>query len=229
MLRVEVADTGVGLSPEQAAKLFNRFTQADSSTSREHGGTGLGLAICRSLAELMGGEIGLHSEAGVGSTFWFTVAAPPAELEAGALDPDEAQAMAPARILVVDDVSVNRELVKALLSIFGHRITEACNGADAVKTALNMPFDLILMDLQMPGMDGIAATHAIRTTSVANARTPIVALSANVMANHIDACRQAGMDDHIGKPIDPGELLSKVAQWTAAADREAADPLTATG
>ena len=148
---------------------------------------------------------------------------PPAELEAGALDPDEAQAMAPARILVVDDVSVNRELVKALLSIFGHRITEACNGADAVKTALNMPFDLILMDLQMPGMDGIAATHAIRTTSVANARTPIVALSANVMANHIDACRQAGMDDHIGKPMSPARLLEVIGHWSSQPRSEPTD------
>jgi len=224
VLRIEIADTGVGLDQKQAGKLFHRFSQADNSISRQHGGTGLGLAICKSLAELMGGEIGLHSEKDQGSTFWFTIAAPAAELDAHqALDHDEGETMAPARILVVDDVAVNRELVKALLSIFGHQISEASNGAEAVKAALHAPFDLILMDLQMPGMDGISATHAIRTTSAANARTPIVALSANVMANHIDACRKAGMDDHIGKPIDPTELLTKVARWTAGAVHEAQD------
>ena len=213
-LRIAVTDTGVGLSPDQADRLFHRFSQADNSISRRHGGTGLGLAICKSLVELMGGEIGLQSAPDVGSTFWFTIAAPLADLEAVQAPEFEQEAMAHAgRILVVDDVAVNRELVKIMLSMFGHDLVEASSGAEAVECALHAPFDLILMDLQMPGMDGISATRAIRATSSANARTPVLALTANVMASHVAACREAGMDDHIGKPIDPTELMTKVAHW----------------
>ena len=217
-LRIAVTDTGVGFSPDQADRLFHRFSQADNSISRRHGGTGLGLAICKSLVDLMGGEIGLRSEPGEGSTFWFTVAAPRAELETVPSPDFDEEALARAgRILVVDDVAVNRELVKIMLSVFGHELVEASSGAEAVECALHAPFDLILMDLQMPGMDGISATRAIRATSSANARTPVLALTANVMAIHVAACRDAGMDDHIGKPIDPAELMTKVAHWMSAA------------
>jgi PAS domain S-box-containing protein len=220
-LQIAVRDTGAGLSPEQRGKLFQRFSQADSSISRQHGGTGLGLAICKSLTELMGGTIGVESELGVGSTFWFAIAAPeaaPIEPQAAQRDPDAAPA--PARILVVDDVAVNRELVRAMLEVFGHQLTEAASGAEAVERAMQTRFDLILMDLQMPGMDGLAATRAIRANSEVNAATPIVALSANVMATHVEACQAAGMDDHIGKPITPGELLAKIGYWTSSPDRD---------
>ncbi len=114
-------------------------------------------------------------------------------------------------------MAVNRELVSAMLGSFGHSLTEAPGGAEAVELALHTPFDLILMDLQMPGMDGLAATRAIRAGSEANGVTPIVALSANVLPTHLDACREAGMDDHIAKPIDPTDLLTKVALWSAPA------------
>jgi PAS domain S-box-containing protein len=222
-LRIAVTDTGVGLGSDQADRLFHRFTQADNSISRRHGGTGLGLAICKSLVELMGGEIGLTSAPGEGSTFWFTVAAPRADLETVQTPEFDEEAMARAgRVLVVDDVAVNRELVKIMLSVFGHELVEASSGAEAVERALHSPFDLILMDLQMPGMDGISATRAIRATSSANARTPVLALTANVMASHIAACREAGMDDHIGKPIDPTELMTKVAHWMSLDCDEAA-------
>ncbi|MBS0410989.1 MAG: response regulator [Proteobacteria bacterium] len=214
-LRIAVTDTGVGVAPEQIEHLFKRFSQADGSISRRFGGTGLGLAICKSLAELMGGAIGVESQLGRGSTFWFTVAAPKAVAAAPARGEGVAdEGVRPARILVVDDVAVNRELVGAILGAFGHEITEAAGGAAAVDAAIQRPFDLILMDLQMPGMDGLAATRAIRQTADVNRDTPIVALTANVMPDHLRACIEAGMDDHIGKPINPGELIARVARWT---------------
>jgi CheY-like chemotaxis protein len=115
--------------------------------------------------------------------------------------------------LVVDDVNANRELVRAMLEPFGHVLTEASNGAEAVAAAMREPFDLILMDLQMPGMDGVSATRAIRANSEANGTTPIIALSANVLPDHLTACAAAGMDDHVGKPIQPIRLLTKIAEW----------------
>ena len=219
-LRVAVTDTGVGIPASLIDRLFQRFSQVDGSITRQFGGTGLGLAICKSLAEMMGGTIGVESEEGRGSTFWFTVAAPVAEMAPAA--PTEAEgewAQVPAHILVVDDVAVNRELVATILGVFGHQITEAAGGAEAVEAALCQSFDLILMDLQMPGMDGLAATRAIRATSDLNGATPILALSANVLPEHTEASRAAGMDDHIAKPINAEELLTKIAHWT---DRSAA-------
>ena len=213
-LKVQVADTGPGIPAERRDRLFQRFSQVDGSVSRNHGGTGLGLAICKNLVKLMGGEIGVDSEDGKGSVFWFTIAAPPA---APAMEPEEALAqsreMKPSRILVVDDVSVNRELVRAMLEPLGHTFVEACNGVEAVEASLREPFDLILMDLQMPGMDGVSAAKAIRAGSPVNKLTPILALSANVLPDHLEACAAAGMDDHIGKPIQPMRLLTKVAEW----------------
>jgi CheY-like chemotaxis protein len=220
-LRLAVADTGVGIAPEQLHRLFHRFSQADGSISRRYGGTGLGLAICKSLAALMGGEIGVESRPGEGALFWFTVRAPAAKAtdahdgETGGFD------ARPARILIVDDSPVNRELVAALLGVLGHDLSEAGGGAEAVEAAARAPFDLILMDLQMPGMDGLAATRAIRAAEGPNRATPIVAVSANILPAHLEACRGVGMDDHIGKPIDTRELLTKVARWTAE-PREAA-------
>jgi signal transduction histidine kinase/ActR/RegA family two-component response regulator len=219
-LRFTVSDTGVGIPPDRLPRLFQRFSQADGSTTRRYGGTGLGLAICRSLTELMGGEIGVESEAGAGSTFWFTVVAPTlktaepvlARHDEGRLD--EGWAVDAARILIVDDVAATRELVRAMLAPFGHHITEAASGDEAVRAALDREFDLILMDLQMPGMDGLEAVRAIRESSDLNRERPIVALSADVLPQRRAECRAAGMVDHISKPIDPRELRAKVAAWT---------------
>jgi len=228
-LRIRVTDTGVGIAPDCQGRLFQRFSQADGSISRQYGGTGLGLAICKSLTGLMGGEIGVESEPGQGATFRFTIRAPPCEPGAEAACEDEIALDArPARILVVDDSPVNRELVGVLLRVFGHQLTEAPGGAEAVEAAARTEFDLILMDLQMPGMDGLAATRAIRAGCPLNDATPIVALSANILPTHLEACRQAGMADHIGKPIDTRELLTKVARWSqpeARAEVGAAEPI----
>ena len=217
-LKIAVKDTGIGIPAEFTGRLFQRFSQIDGSNTRRYGGSGLGLAICKGLVEIMGGEIGVDSQPGIGSTFWFTVSVAPAE----AAPPEEAPGPTPLDVrrlslLVVDDVTTNRELVTAMLAPFGVQITEAVNGAAALEATGNQAFDLILMDLQMPVMDGLSATAAIRASANVNSRTPILALSANVLPAQIEACRLAGMDDHIAKPINPGELLAKVAQWT---DRE---------
>ena len=216
-LRLSVSDTGAGIAAGKQDRLFQRFSQLDGSTSRIHGGTGLGLVICKALAEMMDGEIGVDSVEGQGSTFWIAIPAPAADLIPAQTDPDRGQpAMPSRRILIVDDLAVNRELISVMLRLFGHDLTEAANGQDAVEAAMRAPFDLILMDLHMPGMDGLAAARAIREASDLNRRTPIVALSANAMAGHVAECLAAGMDDHIAKPIAPATLMSKVAQWTAA-------------
>jgi len=226
-LRIRVTDTGVGIAPELQSRLFQRFSQADGSISRQYGGTGLGLAICRSLTGLMGGEIGVESEEGAGATFRFTVRAPPCEPPAAAEpEDDDGLDARPAHILIVDDSPVNRELVSVLLGVFGHQLSQAPGGAEAVEAASRTAFDLILMDLQMPGMDGLAAARAIRANCPLNAATPVVALSANILPAHLEACRQAGMADHIGKPIDTRELLTKVARWSQPEAR-AAQPIEA--
>ncbi len=216
VLRISVEDTGVGIAAEHLDRLFQRFSQADGSINRQFGGTGLGLAICRNLAELMGGAVGVESVEGQGSNFWLTIIAPPAELPAPVAESEgQRHAAAPAKILIVDDVAADRELVSVILSEFGHQLTEATGGAEAIEAAIHRPFDLILMDLQMPRMDGLAAARAIRATSDLNRDTPIVGLSANVMESHLNACLEAGMDDHIGKPIDAKDLLVKVDRWSA--------------
>ena len=222
-LQVAITDTGAGIPADRRNRLFQRFSQVDGSVSRHYGGSGLGLAICKRLTELMGGEIGCDSTEGQGSTFWFTITAPPAEPAVNDWSEEQpAPAMPACKLLVVDDLAVNRELVRAILTPFGHEITEAAGGHEAVEIAHRATFDLILMDLQMPGMDGLAATRAIRALAEPNHATPILALSADVLSGQLAACYAAGMNDHIAKPIDLNELVGKVAQWsTGLADAEA--------
>lgn len=214
-LQVAVSDTGIGISAGVAERLFQRFTQADGSISRRYGGTGLGLSICRQLTELMGGGIEVISAPGAGSTFIFKVLAPPVEAAAGPAPVTEvALNEEKLSILVVDDLEANRELVRALLRAAGQdQLEEASNGPEAISMAVRRSYDIILMDLQMPGMDGFAASRAIRQLSKENHNTPIIALSANVLAEHIDEAQQAGMNDHVGKPIVPARLFAVLNRW----------------
>ncbi len=226
-LRVAVTDTGPGIPRDKMDRLFQRFSQVDGSVTRRYGGTGLGLSISRGLAEVMGGGVSVESAVGAGSTFSFWVRAKPAQ--AGPLDAGEAGAgpsadVPAARVLVVDDLDVNRMLVRAILEAAGHSVEEAASGAQAISNVLSAPFDVILMDLQMPGMDGYASAKAIRDLASDNRRTPIVALSANVLSEHIQASGLAGMNDHLAKPIVPAHLLAAVARWAGVRLAEEVEP-----
>ena len=214
-LEISVTDTGVGIPDDQVEKLFQRFTQADGSISRQYGGTGLGLSICRQLTTLMGGSISAASAPGAGSTFTFDILAPPADGPApmvGGADLS-AEAGERLRILIVDDLDANRELVRTLLEAMGQEVEEAASGGQAVSMAVRQAYDLIFMDLQMPGMDGFATARAIRRLSQENRTTPIVALSANVLPEHVAEAERAGMNDHIGKPIVPARLVATLNRW----------------
>jgi signal transduction histidine kinase/ActR/RegA family two-component response regulator len=211
-LRFEVADTGIGIAPEVQARLFRRFSQADSSTSRSYGGTGLGLAISKALVNQMGGEIGVDSAPDQGSRFWVVLSAQVVARPAPAPAPTTPEPPRPARVLLVDDHPMNRELGHALLTLAGCEVSTAEDGAQAVEAATLGGFDLILMDVHMPGMDGLAAARAIRALPVPHGAVPIVALSADVLPEQIARCRAAGMDDHVAKPIRRADLLAAVAR-----------------
>ncbi|HEV2559439.1 MAG TPA: PAS domain S-box protein [Microvirga sp.] len=213
-LHFTVTDTGIGIPADKLPRLFERFTQVDNSISRQYGGTGLGLAISKRLVTLMGGEIGVESRAGEGSTFWFRV--PLAESLTPALParrPAADGAARPAHILLVEDVAINQELARLILEKAGHRVDVAGDGAEAVEAVRRTAYDLVLMDVQMPVMDGIAATGRIRRLGGAHAALPIVAMTANVLPDQVARFRQAGMDDHVGKPFQAAELLATVARW----------------
>jgi CheY-like chemotaxis protein len=208
-LRIEIVDTGSGIAEGKLDGLFNRFVQAGSSVSAHYGGTGLGLAISRQLITLMGGEIGVESTVGKGSTFWFEVALPLGASEGdGVKHAPEAEPLrlTGRRILVVDDVELNRELMLALLSKYGCEIGLAEDGVQAIEALRARPYELVLMDCQMPVMDGFAATRAIRASGEAFAEIPIVALTASAQPEHLARCEAAGMNDHLTKPLNPGAL-----------------------
>ncbi len=210
-LRVAVSDSGIGIAPDKIDTLFDRFTQADASTTRVYGGTGLGLAISRRLIEMMGGTIGVQSRAGEGSTFWFEVPLGVAGSAAAVTAPVVSGLPLGTRILMADDAPANRELVTAILAGFDVELDTVEDGAEAVEAARSGVYDLILMDVHMPVMDGLDATRAIRAMGGVVGRMPIIALTANVQPEHIERCREAGMDAHVGKPIQVAELFQTLA------------------
>ncbi|MHB8531080.1 MAG: response regulator, partial [Caulobacteraceae bacterium] len=227
-LRVEVSDTGIGIGADQLSRVFDRFTQADVTVSRRFGGTGLGLAISKRFVELMGGELGVTSAEGAGSTFWFELNLPRAGRRS-ARPTAETVPTPPGRtlrLLLVEDVEVNRELVCALLSPFDIEIDTAANGLQAIEAVDAVAYDLVLMDVQMPVMDGLTASRRIRAAQGQAGRVPIIAMTANVLPDQIDRCLQAGMDDHLGKPIDPATLLEAIRRWTSE-PADARDPASA--
>ena len=233
LLRFEVRDSGIGIAPGDQARLFTAFEQADGSTTRQYGGSGLGLAISRRLAEMMGGQIGVESTPGQGSTFWFTVRLEKAgeTLEAAATPGwglAEAAIMsryAGARVLLVEDEPINQEVATELLKEVGLHVDLANDGEQALAMVQRTRYDLILMDLQMPRMNGIEATSAIRRLPEGK-EVPILAMTANAFNEDRQRCLAAGMNDHIGKPVEPGKLFETLLKWlgTTNGDRTARAP-----
>ena len=203
----EVVDTGIGIKPDVLRTLFRPFKQADASTARRFGGTGLGLAICKRLCELMGGDIGASSVEGEGSTFTFTLPADPAAAP-DASDSEDIGPLPPLAVLVAEDNRVNQLVVRRMLEKLGVHATFVEDGEQAVESVTRTSFDLVLMDRHMPGVDGLEATRRIRRLPTERAQTPVVALTASVMADDRTECLEAGMNAFIPKPIEP-KLLER--------------------
>jgi signal transduction histidine kinase/ActR/RegA family two-component response regulator len=210
-----VRDTGLGVAKDKQDAIFEAFSQADTSTTRRFGGTGLGLTICRRLVGLMGGRMWLESELGVGSSFHFTVllqvANEPIPLpQAAAAQPAQSR---PMRVLLVEDHPINQKLAMTLISKWGHTVVLAENGQEAVARFQEGPWDIVLMDLQMPVMGGIEATRVIRASEAPGQRTPIIAMTANAMEGDRAACLEAGMDEHMAKPFKAETLRDVLQSW----------------
>jgi signal transduction histidine kinase/ActR/RegA family two-component response regulator len=212
LLRFEVRDTGIGLTAETKSKLFHPFFQADTSSTRSRGGSGLGLTICRQLVELMGGEIGVESEFGRGSTFWFTVNAPIAAAPSSNDPENEVAVLPPLQILVAEDNLASQRILKALLEANGHAVTFANDGQAAVALAASQSFDVILMDVMMPVMDGPTAASRIRELGGRASGVPIIALTANALRGDRDRYLAAGMTDYLSKPIDVAALFAALTR-----------------
>ena len=224
-VRFEVRDDGIGIASDRLDSLFKRFSQVDSSITRRYGGTGLGLAICKALVEAMGGQIGVDSREGFGSTFWFAVPlldavdgdAPSSLISASAA------ANRRANILLVEDALVNRELAEAVLTKAGYAVETAEDGFEGIAKAACKAYDIIFMDIQMPGMDGMTAARKIRASEAQGVRVPIYAMTANVLPKQIETFLASGMDGHVGKPFRKHELISIVERVMLAPEKSSLD------
>jgi two-component system sensor histidine kinase/response regulator len=223
-ISVAVQDTGIGIPNDKMEHLFKAFSQIDSSISRRYGGTGLGLVICEKLIALMGGQIGVTSELGKGTTFTFTLQTAAGTLSDGtgmtrkmSLQNGKEKLSAefgqqyPLRLLVAEDHPVNQQLVLKILNLLGYEPALAENGKEALLMLAGQSYDVVLMDMQMPEMDGLEATRLIRVSG--QPQPVIIAMTANVMQSDRDECMQAGMDDFISKPLDFDELVNMLKKW----------------
>lgn len=222
-IKFSVSDTGTGISPEKQAKIFDTFTQADTSTTRKYGGTGLGLAICDQLAELMGGEVGVDSEVGEGSTFWFTVTLPEVDKEnisdpvgeAGTGNGFSTLAPEKLKVLIAEDNQINQIVVRKILEKEGFKVDIVDTGTKAVEAVEKNDYAFVFMDIQMPEMDGYEATRIIRDLESENGKhTLIIALTASALDDAREKCLNAGMDEYLAKPIEKEELI-RVLKKTA--------------
>lgn len=218
-LRVSVADTGIGITTEQQRRLFEPFMQAESSTARKFGGSGLGLHICQQLLALMGSKLRVNSEPGKGATFYFELNLPVANtLIVTPSAPAQISSFEKTNVLLVEDNDINVEVIQAMLSTTNLTITRVENGRKALQRLSRQTFDLVMMDIQMPEMDGYEATQIIRESLQLN--VPIVALTANAMQQDIDACEKAGMNAHVGKPIEKQQLIKVLSEYLGVAPQE---------
>ncbi|TGX46073.1 response regulator [Sphingomonas naasensis] len=221
-IEITVADTGIGIAADRQSAIFEQFVQAEGSTARRFGGTGLGLSISNQLATLMGGTLDLASEEGTGTSFTLRVPlvlADASDMDAVAAEQRDDQPERPLRILLAEDHDVNQKLMEAMLARLGHESVTVADGSQALHAAIaasrsDKAFDLVLMDMQMPVMDGLEATRAIRAAGLSNRTLPILALTANAYADDIAACLAAGMQAHLAKPIQLAELATVIRRWT---------------
>ena len=218
-LRFSVTDTGIGITPDQQSGLFQRFSQLDGSIQRRFGGTGLGLAISKRLVQMMGGEIGVQSREGQGSQFWFLVWMPRAEHLESCESPEQKVRAGRARVLLVDDNEINQEIASTVLRMAGHHVDVVSDGTEAIMAVQAAPYDVVLMDIQMPNMGGMTATQHIRALDHPARNLPIIAMTANVLPQQVIQYHAAGMVDHVAKPFEKNELYAAVERWAKPASR----------